>query len=318
VGTFDAGAAVSFGFQLPIQAQSTLFAEGWEAEAGVAELTSVATVAEQAGLDYIAVCDHVAIPKGRAHALTTTWWDCIATLSYLAGVTRRIRLLSHVYVLPYRHPLEAAKQWMTLDALSGGRAILGVGAGHVQGEFDALGVDHSRRGALLDESIDAVRAAFAGEYTSHAGDAWSYEEVGLAPRPVQDRLPIWVGGSSPAALRRAAERGDGWLPAGPPEGGMSAAISLLRELRERAGRSAEPFTVGALSGPLYLGVPRWDIGRAVHGSPEEIASFLRVLAGLGVDQIQVSFRSRDVHELYDQLRTFGAEVAPLVGLAAVR
>jgi probable F420-dependent oxidoreductase len=250
--------------------------------------------------------------------MATTWWDCISTLSYLAAITHRIRLLSHVYVLPFRHPLMAAKQWMTLDALSGGRAILGVGAGHVEGEFAALGVDHSRRGALLDESIDAVRAAFDGEYTSHAGTTWSYDEMGLSPRPVQQRLPIWVGGSSPAALQRAAERGDGWLPEGPPEGGMSAGIARLRELRARAGKADEPFTVGALSGPLYVGEPRWDIGRAVHGSPEQIAGFLRVLAGLGVDQIQVTFRSRDVHELYDQLRVFGAEVVPLVGYATAR
>ncbi len=317
MGTFDADGRVSFGIQLPIQAQSTLFAEGWEAQAGVDELTAITRVAEHAGFAYVAVCDHVAVPKARAHALTTTWWDCVATLSYLAAVTHRVRLLSHVYVLPYRHPLVAAKQWMTLDALSGGRAILGVGAGHVEGEFAALGVDHARRGALLDESIDVVRTAFDGEFSSHAGDAWAYDEMGLAPRPVQDRLPIWVGGSSPAALRRAAERGDGWLPAGPPEGGMSAGIAHLRELRERAGRADEPFTVGALSGPLYVGEPRWDIGRAVHGSPEQIAGFLRVLAGLGVDQIQVAFRSRDVHELYDQLRVFGAEVAPLVGDATV-
>src|SRR5262245_21686660 len=244
--------------------------------------------------------------------MSTTWYDCVTTLAYVAALTHRIRLLSHVYVLPYRHPLVVAKQWMTLDALSAGRAILGVGAGHVAAEFDALGVDFSRRGALLDEAIDAVREAFAGEYTTHEGDAWSYGEVGLTPRPVQASPPIWVGGSSPAALRRAAERGDGWLPTGPPEGGMSAGIARIHELRARAGRADEPFTVGALSGPLYVGLPRWDVGRAVHGSPEQIASFLRVLAGFGVDQIQVAFRSRDVHELCDQLRAFGAEVAPLV------
>jgi probable F420-dependent oxidoreductase len=318
LGRIDAEGEVSFGIQLPIQAQSTLFAEGWEAQAGVDELASITRIAEHAGFDYVAVCDHVAIPKDDAPAMATTWWDSISTLSYLAAITHRIRLLSHVYVLPFRHPLMAAKQWMTLDALSGGRAILGVGAGHVEGEFAALGVDHSRRGALLDESIDAVRAAFDGEYTSHAGTTWSYDEMGLSPRPVQQRLPIWVGGSSPAALQRAAERGDGWLPEGPPEGGMSAGIARLRELRARVGKADEPFTVGALSGPLYVGEPRWDIGRAVHGSPEQIAGFLRVLAGLGVDQIQVTFRSRDVHELYDQLRVFGAEVVPLVGYATAR
>jgi probable F420-dependent oxidoreductase len=312
VGASEPEGPVAFGIQLPVQACSTLFAERWEARAGADELGSVARVAEHAGFAYVAVCDHVAIPKERADAMSTTWYDCVTTLAYLAALTHRIRLLSHVYVLSYRHPLTVAKQWMTLDALSAGRAILGVGAGHVAGEFDALGVDVGRRGALLDEAIDAVRAAFAGEYTTHEGDAWSYGEVGLTPRPVQASLPIWVGGSSPAALRRAAERGDGWLPAGPPEGGMSAGIARIHELRARAGRADEPFTVGALSGPLYVGLPRWDVGRAVHGSPEQIASFLRVLAGFGVDQIQVAFRSRDVHELCDQLRAFGAEVAPLV------
>jgi len=312
VGRSQPEHTVAFGIQLPVQAQSILFAERWEAGAGVDELGTTARVAEHAGFAYVAVCDHVAIPKERAHAMTTTWYDCVTTLAYLAALTHRVHLLSQVYVLPYRHPLMVAKQWMTLDALSGGRAILGVGAGHVEGEFAALGVDYDRRGALLDEAIDAVRAAFAGEYTDHEGDGWAYEEVGLTPRPVQASLPVWVGGSSPAALRRAAERGDGWLPSGPPEGGMSAGIARLRELRARAGKADEPFTVGALSGPLYVGEPRWDVGRAVHGSPEQIAAFLRVLAGFGVDQIQVSFRSRDAHELYDQLRVFGSEVAPLV------
>jgi probable F420-dependent oxidoreductase len=312
VERLDAQAGIAFGIQLPIQAQSTLFAETWEARAGVDELGSVARVAEHAGFAYVAVCDHVAIPKPRAPAMSTTWYDCVATLAFLAGLTHRVRLLSHVYVLPYRHPLAAAKQWTTLDALSGGRAILGVGTGYVEAEFKALGVDYHRRGALLDESIDAVRAALAGEFSAHDGTTWSYDEVGQQPRPVQPRVPIWVGGSSPAALRRAAERGDGWLPQGPPEGGMSAGIARLREMRDRAGRAGEPFTVGVLSGPLYVGDPRWDVGRAVHGSPEQIAGFLRVLAGFGADQIQVAFRSRDVHELYDQLRVFGAEVAPLV------
>jgi probable F420-dependent oxidoreductase len=304
---------VAFGIRLPVQSGSIRFSEPWEAGAGVDALAATAQVAEHAGFAYVAVCDHVAIPKDDAPELTTSWWDPVATLSYLAAVTHRIRLLSSVYVLAFRHPLVAAKQWMTLDALSGGRAIMGVGAGHLEGEFAALGIDYRSRADLLERSIDAVRTAFDGEFSSHAGPGWDYAEVGQAPRPVQGRLPIWVGGSSPAAVRLAAERGDGWLPTGPPEDGMSAAIATLRELRARAGRADLPFTVGALSGPLYLGDPRWDVGRAVHGSAEQIAAFLRSLAGLGVDQIQVGFRSRDDHELYDQLRIFGAEVAPLVG-----
>jgi probable F420-dependent oxidoreductase len=303
---------VHFGIQLPIQAQSHLFVEPWEAAAGPKELVDVARVAEHAGFAYVAVCDHAAIPKDKAATMSTTWWDTVATLSYLAALTTRIRLLSHVAVLPFTHPLRVAKQWATLDTLSGGRAILGVGAGHVEGEFEALGVDFAARGALLDEAIDAVRAALADEYSTHEGRHWSWRSMGVAPRPTRGTVPIWVGGSSPAAIRRAAEKGDGWLPQGAPKGGMSAAITRIRMLRDEAGRADEPFTIGALSGPLYVGEPTWDIGRAVTGSPEQVAGFLRVLAGLGVNQIQVGFRSRDAHELYDQVRIFGAEVAPLV------
>jgi probable F420-dependent oxidoreductase len=303
---------VGFGIQLPVQAQSTIFAEAWEASAGAGELVAVTQAAERAGFGYVAVCDHIAIPRERAEAMSTSWWDTVATLSYLAAVTERIGLLSHVATVTYRHPLVTAKQWLTLDNLSGGRAVLGVGAGHVEGEFAALGIDFHKRGRLLDEAIDALRAAFADEFTTHHGDAWSYDEMGLRPRPVQSRLPIWVAGSSPAALRRAAQRGDGWLPQGPPEGGMSAAIARLGELREQAGRAEEPFVVGGLSGPLYIGEPRWDIGRAVAGSPDEIAAFLRSLVRLGVQQVQVGFRSRDCRELCDQIGTFGAQVMPLV------
>jgi probable F420-dependent oxidoreductase len=301
---------VAFGMQLPIQSQSTIFVQAWEPAAGVRELVQVAQACEAAGMDYVAVCDHIAIPADRAEAMSTTWWDTIATLSYLAAVTTRVRLLSHVYVLPYRHPLAVAKAWATLDQLSGGRAILGVGTGHVEGEFAALDVQFADRGRMLDEGIDAVRAALEEEYTSHRGAHWRFDDVGLRPRPAQPHLPIWVGGSSKPAMRRAAERGDGWLPQGPPEGGMAAGIQFVRAHRA-ATRGEDPIVLGALSGPLYVGEPAWE-ARGVKGSPEELAEYLRTIADLGVDQIQVGFVSRSVDELVDQLAAFGAEVAPLV------
>lgn len=289
-----------YGLQLPVQSQSTIYVQPWERGAGAAELVQVARACEAAGFDYVAVCDHVAIPGDKAEAMSTEWWDTIATLAYLAAKTERVRLLSHVYVLPYRHPLVAAKAWATLDALSGGRAILGVGAGHVEREFEALGLPFAERGRLLDEAIDAVRAALQDEHPVHAGKQWQFEDVGVRPRPVQDRLPIWVGGSSPAAMRRAAERGDGWLPQGPPEGGMEAGIARVHEQRAAAGRADEPFTVGALSGPLKL------------ENVEKVSAYLRTYRDMGVDQVQVSFRSASVDELCEQIARFAAEVAPLV------
>ncbi|HEY3143999.1 MAG TPA: TIGR03619 family F420-dependent LLM class oxidoreductase [Acidimicrobiales bacterium] len=305
-------AAVEFGIQLPIQAQSSLFVEPWEAGAGASELTAIAQACEQAGFSYVAVCDHIAVPADKAEAMGTTWWDTVATLSYLAAVTTRVRLLSHIACVAYRHPLQTAKQWLTLDNLSSGRTIVGVGAGHVDGEFAALGIDFRRRGALLDEAIDALRTAFADEFSSHSGTEWSWKEMGQRPRPIQDTIPIWVAGSSDAAIRRAATRGDGWLPQGPPPDGMAAAVARLHEWRDQAGRADQAFAVGGLSGPLYIGTAGCDERRSVSGTPDRIAGYLRTLTDAGVDQIQVAFRSRDHHELCDQIAAFAAEVAPLV------
>ncbi len=302
---------VAFGMQLPIQSQSTIFVQPWEPAAGAAELVQVAQACEAAGFEYVAVCDHIAIPTAQAEAMSTAWWDTIATLSYLAAVTQRVRLLSHVYVLPYRHPLVVAKAWATLDALSGGRAILGVGAGHVEGEFDALEVPFAERGRLLDEAIDAVRAALTDEFATHQGERWRFEGLGQRPRPAQATLPIWVGGSSKPAMRRAAERGDGWLPQGLPEGGMAAGIDFVRSHRV-ATRGDDPIVLGALSGPLHVGEPTWDTPRCVRGSADKIAGYLRTYADLGVDQIQVGFVSRSADELADQIAAFAADVAPLV------
>src|SRR5438067_5216838 len=221
---------VSFGIQLPIQAQSTIFVEEWEKTAGADELAAIARACDRAGFLYVAVCDHVAIPRARADAMSTTWYDPIATLGWLAGVTERVRLLSHVFVAAYRHPLQTAKAFATLDALSNGRAILGVGAGHVEEEFDALGVSFADRGRLTDAAIDQIRAALR--------DEWGSGDLGQRPRPVQaDGPPIWIGGSTGPAIRRAARRGDGWLPQGVPREGMRSAIERLHELRAEAGRT---------------------------------------------------------------------------------
>lgn len=307
------GAGLLYGMQLPVQSQSTLYAEPWEADAGPDDLAEIARAADRSGFAYIASCDHVAIPRRLASAMSTVWYDPVATLAFLAGVTERVGLLSHVAIVGLRHPLLTAKQYATLDHLSGGRLILGVGAGHVREEFEALGVDFEGRGALLDESIDALRAALGPEeFPAHHGKAYDFEGLGQRPRPAQEHVPVWVGGSSPAAVRRAALRGDGWLPQGDPRDRLPGQIARLRELRERAGAEG-PFAVGAITEPLYVGEPGWDVGRrTLTGTPETLAESLRAYRAMGVDQIQVRFRSRGRSELVDQMAVFGAEVAPLL------
>jgi probable F420-dependent oxidoreductase len=298
--------SLRYGMQLPVQAQSTYFVEDWEKDAGAAELAAVARTCDSSGLDYVAVCDHVAIPRANASTMNTTWYDTVATLSWLAALTTNVRLLSHVYVPAYRHPLQTAKAFSTLDALSNGRAILGIGAGHVEAEFDLLGISFADRGKITDEATDTIRAAFA--------DEWSAGDFGQRPRPVQHGgPPIWIGGSSKAAIRRAAERGDGWLPQGTLKKDMPAAIERIHELRGAAGRDGG-FTVGAIVPFLYVGDPGWDTGKGcLTGDAERIATYLRDYATMGVDQVQVRFRSRTCDELCDQIRAFAADVAPLLG-----
>ena len=301
------------GLQLPVAAQSTIFAQPWEQDAGVVELARVAKTCDRAGFFYVAVCDHVCVPRAQAAAMSTIWYDAIATLGFLAAVTKHVRLLSYVYVPAYRHPLQTAKAFLTVDALSGGRVILGVGAGHLQGEFEALGVPFEGRGKRLDETLDVVTQAFLDEYPAHDGPTWTIRDLGLRPRPVQQpRPPIWIGGNTPAALKRAALRGDGWLPQGTFRDQLPGQIATIREQRRRA-RGDEPIEIGANSPWLYVGTPGFAVGpNAVTGSADGIATSLRELRGLGVSHCGVRFRSRSCDELCDQIEAFAAGVLPLL------
>lgn len=307
-----------FGMQLPIQAQSTVFVDDWERAAGPDELARIAQKADDTGFFYVAVCDHVAIPRRLAPAMGTTWYDTIATLGFLAGVTTRVRLMSHVWVAAYRHPLASAKAFSTLDRLSNGRVIVGVGAGHVPEEFTSLGIDFHQRGRLLDEAIDALRVALSEEFPAFSGPTWKADDAGIGPRPVQrPHPPIWVGGSSPAAIRRAATRGDGWLPQGTPRARMPEQIALLRDHRRRVlgaeAAAADPVDIGTICELLYVGTPDWDVGRGViTGEPERLADALRQFGDMGVNHVQIRFKARSCEELLDQMDQFGAGVAPLL------
>lgn len=299
------------GLQLPVAAQSTMFAAPWEAEAGTIELVKVAKACDRAGFFYVAVCDHVAVPREPAKAMSTIWYDPIATMGFLAAATKHVRLMSYVWVAAYRHPLMTAKAFMTLDALSGGRVILGVGAGHLQGEFATLGVDFTQRGKLLDEAIDVVTKAFLDEWVEHDGPRWPIHDMGLRPRPLQrPRPPIWVGGNTPAALKRAATRGDGWLPQGTFRDQLPGQIATIKEHR-RTARGDQPIEIGANSEWLYIGTPSFDLGpNARSGSAESIADSLLALKTMGVNHCGVRFRSRSCDELVDQIEAFAAHVAP--------
>lgn len=290
------------GMQLPIQAQSTYFVADWERSASPADMATVAQACDDAGFAYVAVCDHVALPEAVAGTMGYHWVDPVATLAWLAAQTTNVHLLSHVYVLAYRHPLMAAKQFSTIDHLSGGRVICGIGAGHVEAEFDLLGADFAGRGPALDVGVPLLARALANEVV---------DGFGSLPRPVQSpRPPIWLAGSSAPAIRRAARLADGWLPQGPASPEM---VEALATERERCGRADERMAVGTITPFIYLGDATWDLpDDTLTGTADVVAEQLLALAGDGVNQLQVRFRARGASELCDQIAAFGAQVLPLV------
>ena len=203
-----------------------------------AAVTACASAAEAAGFDACFVTDHPApdakwLAGGGHHAL-----DPFVALSFAAAATTRLRLQTHILVLPYRNPLLTAKSVLSLDVLSGGRVILGVAPGYLKPEFAALGVDFDERNELTDEAIDVMRQVWTDGEIETVGRHFRTRGTVMRPRsPQVPHPPIWVGGNSTAAMRRAAERGQGWVPF-PNPGGLTSRVrtpelSTLDELGRR-------------------------------------------------------------------------------------
>ena len=302
-----------WGLQLPIQSLTESKREPWELRGTVHDIVSIAQAVEAAGGNFASVCDHIAIPDNDyARHMSSQWFDPIATLAYIAAMTTTMRLLSSVFIAPYRHPLLSAKQFMTLDHLSGGRTIVGVGVGHVEAEFDALGIDFASRGERLNESIDAMRDAFTNELTQYTGKHFDYKDMKLAPRPVQQPPPIWVGGSKKPALRRVAERGDGWIPQGTPRAQMKEQIDYIRAHCDKV-RPGAHIDYGWLPEFIYIGEPFFETtNRHITGSLDQIAESLRYSTTIGCNVLHLSFRSRSAEEYCDQIAAFGRDVWPLI------
>jgi len=169
--------------------------------------------AEALGYHFVMISDHVAITPDVAARYPAPFYDPFTTLAWVAARTRRVELGTTVIVLPYRHPLETARMAATVDRLSGGRLILGVGAGWAREEFEALGVPFHRRGAMTDDYLAALARCFAEDVATHRGPFASFAAVATGPRPARaPRPPIWVGGATDAALARAVRFGDAWHP----------------------------------------------------------------------------------------------------------
>jgi len=193
-----------------------------------ATIRACAKTAEALGFDALFVSDHLCIPPDQTEGSGGRYLDVLAALAYLAGATERIRLGISVLVAPYRPAVLTAKQVATIQELSGGRMILGVGVGWMKPEFDALGVDPRKRGQITDETLRVLRHLFAHEAAAYHGALVRFPAFVFSPRPAPP--PIWIGGNSEAALARVLEFGDGWHPMMPAEKLKPAVADLNQKL----------------------------------------------------------------------------------------
>jgi probable F420-dependent oxidoreductase len=214
----------------------------------------VARAAEDAGFDAIGFTEHPVpgarwLDRGGHQTL-----DPLVALAYAGAATSRLQLLTYLVVAPYRNPFLLAKAAATVDRLSGGRLILGMGTGYQKSEFSALGVDMEERNELFDEALDVLPLHWSGEPFSYEGRHFSARDVIARPLPAQDPIPVWIGGNSKLARRRAGERAQGWMPLlGPPTLSTTARTSavaqvddlgpMIAEVREMAAPRGTPIDV---------------------------------------------------------------------------
>lgn len=271
------------GLATPVVAGLPGVASEWEATASADALASIAEAADRLEFDFLTCSEHVAVPLADCATRGDTYWDPLATLGFIAARTTRIRLTTSVVVLGYHHPLAIAKQYGTLDRLSGGRVILGVGVGSLAAEFDLLGAPFTDRGERADDALRALRASLSRPEPAYAGKYFSYSGIALRPFALQSPMPIWVGGRTRRSLRRAVELADGWMPFGlglDDIGLMLTAVELPEDFDIVLG------TCGALD-PAH--------------EPARVQEHLRALRDVGATAVTCSVRAHSAAHYVDQL-----------------
>ena len=275
----------------------------WTEDAGPAELARIATTADRLGFAHLTCSEHVAIPAPVVASRGARYYDPLATFGYLAALTRRIRFVTHVLVLGYHHPLAIAKRYGTLDRLSGGRLVLGVGVGTLAEEFALLGVPFADRGPRYEDAIRALRAAFGRRTPSYDGPHYQFGDVVVDPCGVQSDVPIWLGGRSARSLRRALELADGWDPFGVTLAAVQALLAHARETPAWAARR-QPFDLVL---PLDERLDPVD-----PAERRRLVERLEQYRALGATIVHLRFRHASLEQYLAQLEAVAAEVAPRV------
>ncbi len=278
---------------------------------------ALGTKAEELGYDSLWTSEHVFNVSYVGTRLgDAPYYDSLLSLTHLAAITNSIRLGTSVLVLPYHHPVTLAKQLATLDVFCGGRLDIGIGAGVIQEEFQALDADFSQRGEVTDESIQAMKALWTQDLPEYQGRHYNFSGMVFSPKPLQRPYPpIYVGGDSRPAVRRAAREADVWHPTSIGAEELRMGMRYLHEQARRVGR--DPARIGvsvrldldfpALGGPR---TPPRSPRPSLSGTTDEVIEQVRVYEALGVEHLLLATNSRDASIIGETIETFARQVMP--------
>ena len=278
-------------------------------------IRGAAVRAEQLDYDSVWVSDHVVVPNANIVSFGETVFDPLVTLGVLAGATSRVRLGTTVLIVPYRNAVVTAKMISSLDALSGGRIIFGVGAGWVPAESAILGVPFAERGAMTDEYLEAMQELWTKQSPSFSGKYTQFSGLTFEPKPLQKpHPPIWVGGHSRAALRRAAQFGAAWHPINRSPEELRAGRAELARLCQARGRAVPPALTlrndVRIVGPGEAAPKSTHGGRVIAGEPARLVEQIAELADCGVEHLVLEFLASDGRELDGQMAAFAERIRP--------
>lgn len=296
--------------------------------AGPDTLREAACQAESLGFDSIWTADRIVIPweiktpypygEGQRFIVPPDrpFLEPLTCLAFLSGCTQRIVLGMSVLVLPYRHPLYWAKIATTIDQLSKGRLVLGVGVGWMVEEFDALGVPFHERGKIADEQLDLLERLFKDERSSFDGRYYRFDDIAFHPKPFQKpRLPIWVGGEGNLAQKRAAAYGDAWFPyfvrITPEE--LKRRFENVRRLASEAGRDPGQIRFACCLPIEVSETPTTQEEDRLRGTPQQLIEALKKYREIGLEHMALQFTVPRYPERLGQIERFAREIMPALG-----
>jgi probable F420-dependent oxidoreductase len=273
-------------------------------------------LAEELDYDSVWVMDHL-FNNGyiRERLDDKPYYHPLATLSHLSAMTKRVILGTSVLVLPYHNPVELAKYAATLDQMSGGRVTLGVGAGAMTEEFEALGIPMRQRASLTNECIAIMKELWTSPDPSYHSRRWNFSGLKFSPKPLQKpHIPLWIGGSSPGALKRAATVGDGWHPSGVSPEEYSIGRRAIQDLAKAAGRNPDSLTWSARVEVEMHGGPSSNRAasrsRLPGDSPDQLTAGIRAYESAGVEHVVLALNSGDVSRIAEVMEIIAREVIP--------